>query len=174
MAKNRGAKKVIATGRNQAILEELKTLGADEIILLTQDDDAIIKQIQQLHTESPIDIVVDYLWGHPAELLLMALKGNGSFTHPTRFVSVGGMAGEIISLSAAKLRSVNLTLAGSGLGSLSKEHISEFFGRILPEMFQLAAEGKINIETVSFPLSEIESVYHAAIPGGKRMVIVMS
>ena len=174
IAKYYGAKKVIATGRNPKALRELLDLGADEVISIKQNDEDIVSQIQAIHHHSPVDIIIDYLWGHPAELLLRALKGNGSFTHHTRFVSVGGMAGEIISLSAATLRSVNLTLVGSGLGSLSKEHISAFFGRILPEMFQLTAEGKIRIETVSFPLSEIESVYHAAIPDGKRMVILMS
>nr|WP_210422474.1 FAD-binding oxidoreductase [Spirosoma sp. KCTC 42546] len=62
-----------------------------------------------------IDVILDYLWGHTAELVLLALKGNGAFTPRTRFVSVGSMTGDSLHLSAANLRSVNLQIAGSGM-----------------------------------------------------------
>jgi NADPH:quinone reductase-like Zn-dependent oxidoreductase len=173
IAKHYGAKKVIATGRNPESLQALTDLGADEVISIEQEDDAFVAQIQALHSHSPIDIIVDYLWGHSAELLLLALKGNGSFTHRTRFVSVGSIAGDIIQLSAANLRSVNLQLSGSGLGSLTRQEIGSLFSEILPEMFQLAADRLLRIETVNVPLADIESIYEVAIPSGKRLVIEM-
>lgn len=174
IAKYYGAKKVIATGRNPESLQALMALGADEIISIQQSDDAFIDQIRALHSQTPIDVIIDYLWGHPAELLLTALKGKGSFSHRTRFVSVGSIAGDILPLSAAILRSVDLNLTGSGLGSLTKDNIRIHFSEILPEMFQLAADGKLRIETLNFPLTEIESVYDLPVADGKRLVIEMN
>ena len=173
IAKYYGAKKVIATGRNQQSLKALLDLGADEIISIQQTDDDFVTQIQAIHSSTPIDVIIDYLWGHTAELLLTALKGQGAFTHRTRFVSVGSISGEIIQLSASTLRSVDLQLSGSGLGSLGRQDIGQLFTEILPEMFQLAAEGKLKIETVRVHFGEIESSYDLTIKDGKRLVIEM-
>src|SRR6202000_1455169 len=63
-AKHYGAKKVIVTGRNEQSLQELLSLGADQIISLKQSDEQFIAQIKKIHAESPIDIIIDYLWGH--------------------------------------------------------------------------------------------------------------
>ncbi|WP_428663375.1 quinone oxidoreductase family protein [Runella sp.] len=171
IAKHYGAKRVIATGRNPDALQELPDLGADEIVSVQQEDEEFVAQIQSLHSQTPVDIIIDYLWGHTSELLLMAFKGKGSFTHHIRFVSVGSLAGDILKLSAMSLRSVDLQLTGSGLGSWSRQDVGKLFSEILPEMFQLAADGKLKIETVKVPLAEIESVYDTAITTGKRLVI---
>src|SRR5690606_15317543 len=64
IAKYYGAKKVVATGRNERTLKELLQLGADETIPLRQHDEDLVAQIKKAHRQDPIDIVVDYLWGH--------------------------------------------------------------------------------------------------------------
>ena len=174
IAKHYGAKKVLATGRNQESLQALLDLGADEIVSVQQTDEDFVAQIKEIHNDTPIDIIIDYLWGHSAELLLLSLKGEGPFTHKTRFVSVGSISGDIIQLSAQTLRSVDLQLSGSGLGSLTRQDIGKLFTEILPEMFQLAADGKLKIETVNVPLAEIVSIYDVAITDGKRLVIEMN
>ena len=173
IAKHYGAKKIIVTGRNEKTLQSLLLLGADEIISLKQDDEAIITQLKAIHNNTPIDIVLDYLWGHPAELILTALKGNGSFTNKTRYVTIGGMAGDNIQLSSGILRSVNLQLSGSGLGSWGKEEVKLLFSEILPEMFLLAAQNqlKVNIETVS--LADIEEAWAREVSDGKRLVVIV-
>ena len=173
IAKHYGAKKIIVTGRNEKTLQSLLLLGADEIISLKQDDEAIITQLKAIHNNTPIDIVLDYLWGHPAELILTALKGNGSFTNKIRYVTIGGMAGDNIQLSSGILRSVNLQLSGSGLGSWGKEEVKLLFSEILPEMFLLAAQNqlKVNIETVS--LADIEEAWAREVSDGKRLVVIV-
>ncbi len=159
IAKHYGAGKVIATGRNQQSLEELLELGADEIISVKQGDEQFMAQLKQVHTNSPIDVIIDYLWGHTAEIILASLMGKGSFTHKTRFVSVGSMTGDLIQLSAANLRSVDLQLTGSGLGSWSKGQVRKLFSEILPEMFQLAADGKLKVETIEVKLADIADLW---------------
>ena len=73
------AQKVVVTGRNEEKLKELLALGADDIIVLKQDDDVILSQIKALHQQSPFDVVIDYLWGHSAELILSAIKETEAF-----------------------------------------------------------------------------------------------
>jgi len=171
IAKHYGAKKVIATGRNTQSLQELLQLGADEIIYTLQEDEQFITAIKQVHTITPIDVIIDYLWGHTAELILASLKGNGAFTHKTRFVSVGSVTSDKLQLSAENLRSVDLLLTGSGLGSWSKEEMHLLFAEILPEMFQLAAKGKIKVDTEVVALKDIETLWQMNVPNGRRLVV---
>jgi NADPH:quinone reductase-like Zn-dependent oxidoreductase len=173
LAKYYGAGKVIAMGRSQPALQSLRALGADEIISLAQADDAIVAQIKTLHESSPIDIMIDYLWGHTAELLLTSLKGRGSVTHQTRFVSVGAMTGDTLSLSAENLRSVDLHLSGSGLGSWKEDEMQKLFTEILPDTFQLAASGKLQVDTQDVPLADIGKLWEMEIAGGKRLVVTL-
>src|SRR5471030_2665122 len=84
IAKHYGAKKVIVTGRNAGSLNHLLTLGADEAISLKQEDEQIVSRIKEIHQATPIDSVVDYILGHPAELVLSALGGTGSTTHKVK------------------------------------------------------------------------------------------
>jgi NADPH:quinone reductase-like Zn-dependent oxidoreductase len=171
IARHYGAKRVIATGRNPQSLQELRSLGADEIIPVQQTDEQFTSRLQQIHQKTPINVIIDYLWGHTAEMILASLKGTGSFTPRTRFVSVGSVTGDLIQLSAANLRSVDLQLAGSGLGSWTKSQVRTLFAEILPEMFQLAADGKLKIETVNIALRDIEKLWDADVPDGKRLVV---
>lgn len=173
LARHYGAKKVIATGRNTQSLQELLALGADELIAVEQANEAFVSQVKEIHAATPIDIVLDYLWGHTAELILLALKGRGSFTHKTRFVSIGAVTGDVIQLSAENLRSVDLQLSGSGLGSWTKDEMRTLFGRIVPEMFRLAADKKLKVETVTVGLQDIEQLWQMEVAGGKRLVVVM-
>lgn len=173
IAKHYGAKKIIVTGRNQQSLEDLLSLGADEIISVLQDDESFKNRIKEIHSQTPIDIVIDYLWGHTAEMILGCLKGNGSFTNRIRYVSIGSMSGEVIQLSAANLRSVDLQLAGSGMGSWSKSEVSLLFTEMLPEMFQLAATGKLKVGATQVKLKDIAELWDLDVSNGQRLVVTI-
>ncbi len=176
VAKHYGASRIIVTGRNADVLEKLKGMGADTAISLHEDDEAIVKKIQAIHQETPIDIVIDYLWGHPVELIIQALQGGGAnnFLGKSRIVTVGSMAGENINLTSGTLRSSAIEIVGSGLGSFSPEDFKKFNTEVLPEMFKLAAEGKLTIETVTEPLENIEKAWNKKIEAGKRLVMTIS
>ncbi|MCF0051796.1 zinc-binding alcohol dehydrogenase family protein [Dyadobacter sp. LJ53] len=173
LAKYYGAKKVIATGRNQQSLARLRPLGADETIAITGKDEHFVEQLQELHRVTPINIVIDYLWGRTAELILSVLKGKELFTNPVTYVSVGSMAGDMIQLSSAILRSVDLKLTGSGIGSWPREHTSSIFSDILPEALQLAADGKLKLDTVTGKLADIAELWTLDAPDGKRVVVML-
>ncbi|MCW3083488.1 MAG: zinc-binding alcohol dehydrogenase family protein [Bacteroidetes bacterium] len=173
LAKHYGAKKVIVTGRNPESLKELLDLGADEVISVQEGDEQFISKIKALHASTPVDVIIDYLWGHTAELIFSALKGKGGFTHKVRFVSVGSVTGDKIQLSAGILRSVDLRISGSGVGSWTREQMEKLFTHILPEAFQLAADGKLKIETVNVDLENIETLWQMNVQAGKRLVVII-
>lgn len=173
VAKLYGAKKIIATGRNEESLQSLLRLGADEVVSLKQPDEDFKTKIKEIHNEIPIDIILDYLWGHSIEMLLYALKGNGTFSHKTRLVSVGGMSGDTIQLSSQILRGTDIQISGSGLGSWTKEETHLLFTDIIPEMFQAAVEANIKIDTETADIRDVETVWNAEIPAGKRLVLTI-
>ena len=172
-ARHYGSSKIIVTGRNERILEELKGMGATEIISLKQEDQIITNRLKELHSIKPIDIVIDYLWGNPVKLIINALKGSGvnNFSTRVRIVSVGSLAGNDIILESDTIRSSAIEILGSGIGSLSQDDLKKFGSEVLPEMFMLAAEGKLKIQTETADLKDIESAWQKNIDPGKRLVI---
>ena len=175
LAKHYGAAKIIATGRNEKVLEQLRSLGADEIINLKQPDETIIQQIKTVHAASPIDIVIDYLWAHPFELIIAALQGGGGLqqdVHAIKMVTVGEMAGATIRLQSGVLRSSGIEILGSGFGSLPKEAFEKFNVETLPTMMQLVIDKKLYIDTEAVPLSHVEEAWQRK-SSEKRIVLVM-
>ena len=45
------------------------------------------------------------------------------------------------------------------------------FSEILPEMFQLAADGRLKVETVQVALRDIGQLWDAEVPDGRRLVV---
>ena len=111
IAKILGAKRVIAVGRNLKTLQQLQSHGADEIVSLHQSDDALMKTLRAASgLDSPdggVNIVLDYLWGRPADCLIQALakKGLTGASPRIRFIQIGDSAGKTIPLAGALLRS---------------------------------------------------------------------
>jgi NADPH:quinone reductase-like Zn-dependent oxidoreductase len=168
VAKVLGARKVIATGREQGALETLRALGADETIWLQQPDEVLAQSFRSAMAE--VDVVLDYLWGPSAELILAAAKGHGSpeGERRIRYVQIGSISGQTISLNASGLRSSGVELMGSGLGSLSAAAIVESLRR----MYEVAASTGLKIDTEAVPLAEVETTWARA-ESGRRMVFVV-
>ena len=158
MAKYRGAARVIATGRNPHALAKLRELGADVTISLAQDDEAVVRELVSAYKEAPFDIVLDYLWGKPSELVLAALA-QVKFMRQVKFVTIGNMAASTISLASQVLRSRDLVLLGSGIGASSGEEISRYFAGNLPEIFAFAASGKLTLPVHEFSLQQISEAW---------------
>ena len=175
LARSYGAARVIATGRNPQILEQLRGLGADEIVSLAQDDAALVAQLKTLHAESHIDIVLDYTWGRPIELIIAAVKGEGlaALLHSVRIVTVGEMAGMNIQLASGTLRSSPIEILGSGFGSLSDQALSDFRLQILPSLLQDCQDGKLKVDIRRVPLSEVNTIWHQEPEAGSRWVFEM-
>ena len=161
-----GAKRVIAVGRNvDAIAKE----DVDAIIALGQPEDAVREALVAEATKG-IDVVIDYLWGRPTELLLDALAKTfkPSSTRSTRLVEVGQSAGPTITLPGSVLRSVDLKLLGSGFGSVPLDTILT----AIPELFKMAAAGKLHVDVEPVPLADVEAAW-SRVEKGRRIVFAI-
>jgi len=110
----------VAAGRNPAVLEKLAKRGTG-IISLDQDDAALADAFAAAAGERGFDVVADYLWGRPTEILLGALDRHDAEIRSgrTRLVQAGEMAGSQITLPASVLRSAGLEILGMGTGTMS-------------------------------------------------------
>ncbi|MES2041041.1 MAG: zinc-binding alcohol dehydrogenase family protein [Pseudomonadota bacterium] len=167
IAKYLGAKKVIATGRNKQALETLQAIGADVVITLADDRQAMEDAFKQQFAQG-VDVVVDYLWGQSAEILLIAAAKAGKEAVPMRFVQVGSVSGEDINLPSAVLRSSAIVLMGSGIGSIPPQRLFKSIGEVL----QAAVPGGFEIAVETAALSAVEENW-AKDASISRMVFTM-
>jgi len=158
IAKRLGARRVIAAGRNPRALEELKSLGADAILSLELDHDALVAALRKEIVDFGIDVVLDYLWGPPAEAALAAIsqKGLSHAASRIRYVDIGESAGRTITLGAATLRSSGLELLGSGFGSASMKQIFD----ACADFFSIAAKESFQTNIKAVPLRDAESLWN--------------
>jgi NADPH:quinone reductase-like Zn-dependent oxidoreductase len=150
IAKYLGAGKVVATGRNVDTLSSLHALGADVTISLGQDKDTLENAFKK-EFEEGVGVVLDYLWGPTAELLLAAATRMAPDAVPIRFVQIGSLGGSTITLPSAALRSSAIELMGSGIGSIPMPRIFV----AIEQMLNAAIPGGFKITTKPVPLSQI-------------------
>jgi NADPH:quinone reductase-like Zn-dependent oxidoreductase len=158
IAKRLGAGLVVGAGRDAERLSALAALGADLTVSL--DDDA-------LAAAADVDIVLDYLWGAPAERAMRALitrrRDRG---RPLDWIQIGSVAGPDIALPSAALRAANLRVMGSGQGSVGT-------AEIVAQLPGLAAEiPALTVNALAVPLSEVERAWSAPTAPGRRVVFV--
>jgi NADPH:quinone reductase-like Zn-dependent oxidoreductase len=140
-----GANRIVGVARNETAL---KKLDLEEIVVLQENASETVWG----DAVKGVDIVLDYLMGEPALKLLEALPGGTR--QRTQYVQIGNMAGSDFALPSMLLRSKDLVLSGSGIGSWLPPDISEE----LPELMQamaLVPKQDIRVEH----LKEIEKVW---------------
>jgi len=167
IAKLLGAGRVVAAGRNPEVLSALHEHGADAIISLDAPVAELRNAFVQAAGSSGFQVVVDFVWGDPAEAFLAAMtrKEFAAIKAETRFVQVGQSAGPAISLAAAVLRSTPLTILGTG--GIPPQNI---LANVLQELMANAASGKLQVDTAPIPLAEIENAWRRD-QRGRRLVI---
>jgi NADPH:quinone reductase-like Zn-dependent oxidoreductase len=165
-----GARRVIVTGRKQDNVNELSAFGADVIIPLDQSQEELTDAFKSVIEQTPVNVILDYLWGHSAESLFQALSGPGRKTGSPRirYVNIGSVAGNTISFPAAVLRSSGLELLGTGLGSVSNDGLLKSISGVM----QAIVPGKFQIEAEPVPLSELTGVWDREQPS-KRIVFTL-
>ena len=165
VAKHLGARRVVATGRNLDALAVAARLGADTTIPLGTDQDAFEAAVAAQFRDGGFDVVLDYLWGWPAERILAAGAKTSKDTTPLRFVQVASLNAPSLTLPSPALRSSPTTLMGSGIGSIPTDRLLASFDALL----KVAVPAGFKVETSTLPLSEIEKVWATA-PTMPRLV----
>ena len=157
VARKLGAGRVIAAGRDRLAVEALH---ADaHVVLGSPDTERVLADV----AAKGIDVVLDYVWGEHAAMLLRAIAR--ARPRRTRFVQIGSMAGETIELPSAVLRQSPVVLLGSGLGSVGMDA----FARAIPAFVEVAPS--LDVEVVEVPLGDVARVWNEP-TGSKRVVFV--
>jgi NADPH2:quinone reductase len=166
VAKLLGAGRIIGSGRDVAGLHTILQLGADAAIDLKQSDEEI-KEAFTKEAGKGYDIVLDFLWGHPTELLLETIvpKQVGFAKHITRFVQIGQSAGANIVLPAETLRTSGLLLMG--IGKVLPDVIPE----AVQQVWEWIQNSKLSIDVEQVSLKDISAAWQRK-SEGKRIVII--
>ncbi|CAN5709125.1 zinc-binding alcohol dehydrogenase family protein [soil metagenome] len=165
VAKRLGASEVVAAGRDVGRLADLSALGADTLISLVGTDD----EVAERHTAAAeVDVVIDYLWGAPAELAMSAvLTRRPDRSRPLSWIQIGSVAGPSVDLPSQLLRSANLTLLGCGQGSVgTATYLAEF-----PALLDELAAGHLQVDARPIPLADVEAAWSAPTAPGERLVL---
>ncbi len=167
VAKRLGAGRVIGAGRDLARLNALTAIGADDLVQLTDDADEVGRALGAAAAE--VDIVIDYLWGKPAEQAIVALLAQRTDrSRAMDWIQIGAMAGPTIELRSLPLRSANFRLQGNGQGAVSREaYLAE-----LPSLVDEIVAGTIVVRTNTAPLAEVEGIWLRPDVAGERTVLI--
>jgi NADPH2:quinone reductase len=166
IARRRGAKRVITCGRNPDALEKTKSLGADQTISLELPREELVKALRT-EINAGIDVVLDYIWGAPAEAALEAIGKRDNTTAPLRYVQIGQAAGRTVPLDAGVLRSNALELVGSGFGSVALPNLLTS----IADFFAEAARQPFHIDVRTLPLRDVSSAWDQP-EGDARIVFI--
>lgn len=164
IARYLGAKKIIATGRNAQVLN---ALGADATLVLNDDRQTLSQQLDAAFARQ-VDVVIDYLWGASAELILASAAKALPGDKPLRFVQVGALSESHITLPGAVLRSSPVQLMGSGIGSLT---LSQLLAATAA-LFNAALPGGFSVACTPVPLGDVEKAW-AADDSKNRTVFIL-
>ncbi|MGB0036929.1 MAG: zinc-binding alcohol dehydrogenase family protein [Candidatus Acidiferrales bacterium] len=168
IAKFLGAGRVVAAGRNEKVLSTLRELGADATVSLALPDQQLVRAFADAGGGNGYNVIVDYLWGRPTELLLAALTRAEFLVEPSnvRLLPIGESAGPAISLRADAFRSAGLAIPGGGFPA------PNVFLDIYNQLMALAADGKLRIEAERVPLADVESAWQRTDLHGRRLVFI--
>ncbi|UWE08728.1 quinone oxidoreductase family protein [Actinacidiphila bryophytorum] len=161
-----GAAHVVAAGRDPERLALLPALGAAETVSLLGEPAEVAQRLGQAAAD--VDVVLDYVWGAPAEHAMRALlTARADRAKPLAWVQIGSTAGTEITLPSELLRAAALQLTGSGQGSVGT-------AAIVAELPALAAHitaGDLAVTAVPVPLAKVADAWTDPVAPGHRVVL---
>ena len=169
VAKRLGAGRVVGAGRDPGRLRALSSTGADDVVQLTAEEGATARALAAAAAET--DIVIDYLWGRPAQQAMIALlTARSDRSRAIDWIQIGAIAGPTIELPSVALRSANLRLQGSGQGAISPDaYLAQ-----LPPLVEEINAGAIVVKPNTMPLKDVERIWTQPDVPGERTVLLPS
>jgi NADPH:quinone reductase-like Zn-dependent oxidoreductase len=158
-----GAGRVIAASRDQMGLARALTHGADATVDLTGDDVEDIYRRIMAACEGPLHLVIDPVWGLPAEAAVRALGYEG------RLVNIGAASGPTARFDSAIVRSRLHNILGYTNNALSPEQKSQALAAILTH----AAAGKCTVDRETLPLARAGETWELQAAFARRKLILV-
>ena len=162
-AKLLGAGRVIAASRDEAARTRAFSQGADAVVDLSGNDvDEISKRIATT-CEGPLHLIIDPVWGLPAEAAVRVLATEG------RLINIGSAAGPTVRFESAILRSRLHAILGYTNNALTYEQKAE----ALTEILTHAAAGRCTVERETVPLAQAAEAWERQTSVARRKLILV-
>jgi NADPH:quinone reductase-like Zn-dependent oxidoreductase len=165
LGKRHGFKTLNVVRRREQV-EELKKLGADEVIV--ESDGPIDEQVKRLTHNHGVKFAIDPVGGKTGADVIASLGAGG------RCLLYGSLSDEPLSLHPRKLLSAAIRIDGFWLGDWAKRQSIPAMLRLFREVRTLLADGTLSSDiAATYPLAQVqEAVEHAVRPGKGGKVIL--
>src|SRR5438105_5023394 len=162
-AKLLGAGRVIAASRDKDGRALALSRGADAAVDLSGDSvDEISRRIAAA-CEGPLHLVIDPVWGLPAEAAARVLAPEG------RLVNIGSAAGASARFESAIVRSRLHVILGYTNNALTHEQKAQALTQILAH----AAAGRCTVEREMVPLEQVAQAWERQAASARRKLILV-
>lgn len=159
-AKLLGAGRVVAAGRDEARLEELRALGADAVVALAGDD---VRERLTAAAEGPLTLVLDLLWGAPLEAALAAAAPGA------RIVHAGQSAGPTATIASGLVRGKQLQILGYSNFAVALDAVAEGYAALAGHV----AAGRIRLDVERVALADIGEAWARQQQGPSAKLVVV-
>ena len=158
-----GAGRVIAATRDEAARARALTQGAHAVVDLTGNDVEEIGWRIAAACAGPLHLVIDPVWGLPAEAAVRVLGAEG------RLVNIGSAAGPIARFESAIVRSRLHAILGYTNNALTHEQKAAALREILAH----AAAGRCTVEREKMPLAQVAEAWRRQAASARRKLILV-
>lgn len=162
-AKLLDAGRVIAASRDEVARTRALSLGADATVDLTGDDVDEISRRMAAACDGLLHLVIDPVWGIPAEAAGRVLGLHG------RLVNIGSSASASARFESATVRSRLHAILGYTNNALSHEQKAQALTTILTH----AAAGRLTVERESVPLAQVAEAWQRQAQFARRKLILI-
>ncbi len=158
-----GAGRVVAATRDEAARERALLQGADAVVDLTGDNVEEISWRIAAACGGPLHLVIDPVWGLPAEAAVRVLAAEG------RLINIGSAAGPAACFESAILRSRLHVILGYTNNALTPEQKAA----ALSEILEHAAAGRCTVEREKVPLAHAAEAWQRQAASARRKLILV-
>jgi NADPH:quinone reductase-like Zn-dependent oxidoreductase len=162
LARLLGAGRVVGVSRSDAAAARATAAGADQVVHLSGDVDALSGRLQDA-VGGAVDVVVDTIFGVAATAASRSLAPFG------RLVNIGGLSGDNAEFSSAVLRSRTASVLGYTNALLTADRRRGALDAVLGH----AAAGRLTVAHDVLPLADVATAWARQASGdaGARLVL---
>jgi NADPH2:quinone reductase len=158
-----GAARIVAAGRDAQALETARSAGAHEVVILDSDDPAVLADRFQEAVGGRPEVVIDPLWGIPAQAAVEA----GAFSG--RLVQLGQSAGAEATLRSGAIRGKSFAIVGFTLGHVPHDKTEAAYRRLI----ELASSGELVVERETLPLDWVGEAWRRQQDSPHRKLVLV-
>jgi len=147
-AKLLGAGRVIAAGRNERVLDSLKSVGADATVTLDGEVPSTVARFAEA-SQGRVDVILDLIWGPYATAALLAASPGA------RLIAAGFAAAAETPFSPAVIMKQQASIEGFAMNTVPVEVRREAYAKLAT----YALAGKLKLPTEVYTLADLATAW---------------